>query len=443
MVREAPEELRDGIFSATADQRGANERNEFAYPANPGGAPDDNPLLYQVEQIEPYNPAQNRRPARFASLDPYDPTGIRIGTFVLFPEVEIGAAGFSNVFASPNGRADIAGELRPNLRLVSNWSNHALEFQATGDLSNHREFGSENDRGYRLETRGRLDVTRRTNLQASLRRERGQEDRSAIDAIVAGPRSNVTTDEAAAALTHRFNRLSIQLRGAITDTNVSDSVLGGVTVPDRDETERRVTVRAAWEFKPTFSVFAEVEGNDREFEAASTADNLRRDSDGRRIRAGLSFGNSGEILRGDFSVGYGSQDFDERRLTDADGFIVDANLAWRINGLTSLLFVASSDIPPVTQTVASGAALERAAGLEIRHAFRNHLIGSAGIGGTRRDYAGIDVDETEFTFSLGLEYFLSREVIAFSRYEHTVFRSDFANSDYEADEVRAGVRLRR
>jgi len=464
-VAEPPEDLRDGIFTAdepptedadgadpvTSDQRPESERSEYNFPANPVTPFDgDNPLLFQVEEIEPFDPAQNRRPARFAALDPYDPVGIRIGTFVLFPEVEIAAARYSNVFTSPDGQADIAGELIPNVRLVSNWSNHALEFQAAGDLSNYRKFGTENDRGFTVESRGRIDVTRRTNMQAAVRRQRSQESRGAIDAASTGPRASVMSDEASAALNQRFNRLSVQLRGAVADSNYTETQnldpptgLPGPGINDRDVTERRAAIRASWELKPTLSVFAEVEGNKRAFEAASTADNRRRDSEGSRVRVGVSFGQTSEILRGEASLGRGAQNLEDRRLADASGLIVDANLAWRVTGLTSLLFTASSDISSVTQTANTGAALEQRVGIEARHAFRTNLVGSTGIEFLRRDYAGIDVEESEFVYALGLEYFMSREAVAFTRYQHTVFRSDFQGSDYESDEVRLGLRLRR
>lgn len=441
----------DGSDPENTDQRPQAERTAFEFNANPDAPIDgDNPLLFQIEEIAPFDPAQNRRPSRFATLDPYDPIGIRVGSFVLFPEVEIAAARFSNVFSEPNGQADIALELAPNLRLVSNWSNHALEFQATGDISNYRKFGGENDRGFTIESRGRIDVTRFTNLQTSISRQRSQESRSSIDAVTAGPRASVVADQATAALNHRFNRLSIQLRGGITDSDISptettDPVTGlaGPSIDDRDEIERRAAIRATWEFKPTLSVFAEVEGNDRDFEVASSVDNRRRDSEGSRVRSGVSFGQTSDILRGEVSVGRGMQDLDDARLADASGFIIDANLAWRMTGLTSLLFTAASDITSVTQTANSGAALERRVGLEARHAFRNYLIGSTGFQYTRRDFAGVDVDESEFVYSLGLEYFMNRGAVAFARYEHTVFRSDFENSDYDSDEVRVGLRLRR
>jgi hypothetical protein len=440
-VQADPQLVEDGLDPTRVDQRDSADRGQFDFEANPDPLPDGNELLQQIDRIDPLDPASNRRVAQFAALEPYDPLGIRIGTFVLFPEAELALVRFSNVFSSPDGQSDYAGELRPSLRLVSDWSNHALEVSATGDLSNYTRFSSENDRGFSLEARGRADITRRTNVQGAIRRDRSQEDRSAIDAAQAGERASVTTDAITGSFNHRFNRLSLQLRGGISDTEYADPSTGSLN--DRDVVEKTSAVRASWEFKPTLQVFVDVEGNDRSYQAASSADGRLRNSQGLRLRTGVSFGDSSQILRGEVSLGHARQDLEDRRLEDANGFIADANLAWRINGLTSLLLTASSDISAVTQTANSGAVLERRAGVEARHAFRRHLIGSIGVEGTRRDYAGIDVDETEFALSLGLEYFLSREAVAFTRYEHTVFRSDFAGSDYESDEIRVGLRLRR
>src|SRR5690606_35597821 len=147
--------------------------------------------------------------------------------------------------------------------------------------------------------------------------------------------------------------------------------------------ERALGVRASWEFKPTLFAFAAIEGNERSFERPAASDNLSRDSQARRYRAGVSFGDTSEILRGELSAGYGLQDFDVPGVADIDGVIVEANLAWRINALTSLMFTAGTDLSETT-TVGSGGVIEHRAGVEARHAFRQYLIGSAGIEGMKR-----------------------------------------------------------
>ncbi len=433
-----PTGLLDGEDPTQVDQRPPEDAAVFDNP--PAGY---DPRLFQIDDIAP---ALDRRPRRLFENEPYDPVGVTIGSFLLFPEIEIGATAYSNVFSSPDSEADRAYDILPSARLVSNWSRHALEIRGSADLSSYDEFKTEDDRGFLVEGRGRLDVTRRTNVQAVVSRQRAQESRSAIDAAAAGERASVTTDTLVATGNHRFNRLSLQLRGGITDTAYAGDDATGMTSAnanaDRDVTQKSGALRATWEFKPTLRVFGEVEGQERAFEVAAASDGIKRNSHGARYRTGFDFGSTGAYLRGEIALGYARQDYRDARLIDVDGVILEANLAWRMNALTSLLFNASSDISDTT-TAGSSGVLERRVGVEARHAFRTQLIGSAGLGMAKRDYSGIDIDETQYDITLGLEYYLNRDAAILARYQHTAFLSDFIDGDYTSDEVRIALRLRR
>ncbi|MEW5965239.1 MAG: outer membrane beta-barrel protein [Pseudomonadota bacterium] len=431
-----PEDSGDGADPAVTDAR---SRDDIALFENPR-APDD-VLLFQIEELEPI---ADRRIRRLFAREPFDPVGIRVGSFVLFTEAEVYALWSSNVFRSPIAEGDSSLWVRPYARLVSDWRAHALEFRAEGTFSRYADFSSEDDNGYALDARGRLDVTRRTDIQGGLMRTEADESRSAIDASSAGERPRVTTDQAALAARHRFNRLTLQLRGAVTDTDYSDTRNGTTLIrnDDRDVRQGEVAARASWEFKPTLSAFTDVALVRRDHAAPATSDGLSRDSNGERYRIGLSFGSTGAYLRGEASLGYGRQEADDVRLAVVDGLLFDANLAWRMSEITTLLLTGRSDIEDST-TAGTLGAMTREFGLEARHALRRHLVASAGINLLRRDFAGIDIAEREVRTALGLEYFLAREAVLFGRYQHTDFRSDQPASDFVDDEVRVGVRLRR
>ncbi|MCB1519255.1 MAG: outer membrane beta-barrel protein [Hyphomicrobiaceae bacterium] len=426
----------DGIDPMTIDTRSAEDFDAFENP--PAGY---DPLLFQIEDIDPLSDRRTRRLARF---EPYDPVGIRIGSFVMFPEIEIGGSGYSNVLRSQNPQSDVAIDVRPTVRVVSDWNRHALEFSVASTLSFYNEFDSENDRAYRLEARGRVDITSRTNVQAFAAREYSQESRSAIDANAAGERADLTLHRGGGTISHRFNRLTLQLRGSVNDYQYSDVDVGGVTQSNRDRnyTATEEAIRATWEFKPTLQAFTEVAINQRRYETIAQSDGISRDSDGERYRVGLSFGTTGRVLRGEVAVGYGRQTPTDGRLEPIEGIIVDANIAWRPTELTTVLLNARSDVSETT-TAGSGGVFTRAAGVEVRHAFRRHLIGTAGITYTDQDYVGVPIAENEILGDLGLEYFLSREAVLFGRYRHTRFNSNSPGASYDSDEVKVGVRLRR
>ena len=430
-----PQAAVDGVDPTSIDTRPVEDARLFENPP----APED-PLLFQIEELEPI---LDRRPQRLFRFEPYDPIGIKAGSFVLFPELETSGAFFSNVFRGPGARSDVALDIRPSARLVSNWARHALEFRANGIATYFNEFPSEDDRAYTIEARGRLDFSRRTNLQGGLSRDVAQESRSAPDGRAAGTRADVTTDRATATLNHRLNRLSLQLRGSVTDIAFGSTTDSGVVTDNRTRDYRTTeqAVRATWEFKPTLSTFAEVAINQRDYERLDGA-GIDRSSTGERYRVGLAFGSTGQIVRGETSIGYGIQRPSSALLPDVSGVILDSNVVWRPNAITSVAFNARSDFGE-TQTVGVGGIKSQALGVDLRHELRRYLIGTAGVTTTWSDYEGSTLAETETRFVTGLEYFLSREAIVFGRYTHTDFDSNAASASYTADEVRVGMRIRR
>lgn len=430
----------DGTDPSVVDTRDQEEAQLFEAPSNPPAGFD--PLLFQIEDLDPIR--DNRTTQRLFRREPYDPVGIKVGSFVLFPEFEFSGSYYSNVFRAPNGVSDVALDVLPSARLVSNWDRHALELRSTGDFSFFNDYDSENDKGYLVEGRGRIDITRRTNVQGLISHEQSQESRSALDASSAGSRATVTTDRAEASLNHRFNRLSLQFRGSVADFSYGDTTNGTAIADnsDRDMTQTEETVRATWEFKPTFSVFSEVAVNQRNYDRVAASDLINRSSDGQRYRTGVSFGNTGQILRGEVSIGYGVQTPDDKRLDSVEGLILDANATWRVSDVTSLLFTARSDVSETT-TVGVGGSFNRAAGVELRHELQRYLIASAGITYTTQDSGDGIIDENEWRTALGLEYYVNPETILFSRYAHTKFNAIGSASDYDNDEVHVGVRWRR
>jgi hypothetical protein len=420
----------------TIDARPPEEAALFEDP--PAGY---DPLLFVIEDIDPI--VTDRRPARLFRIEPYDPIGIRIGSFILFPEAEVAGIATNNVEGTAGGHSDVGGEVATRTRLVSNWSRHAVELRAITFSSFYDDHPSEDDRDWTIEGRGRLDVTRRTNLQGLLSRDFGQESRSAIDGVTTGERPDVTTDVAALALNHRFNRLALQLRGSLTDVDFSSTVNGGIitTNADRNSLTREGTLRLSYELKPTFALYVEGGLNRRTYDAAPS-DDILRDSDGERYRLGIDFGGTGQILRGEASIGYGRQNPDDSRLSAVDAFLLDSNLAWRMTELTSLLFLAHTELYDTTTTGSAGV-VSHQIGVEARHAFRTYFVATAGLTYTDNDYDVSPIEESNLTTFVGAEYFANRDIILFGRYQHDAFESNQPASDYHEDSVRLGLRVRK
>lgn len=425
-----------GTDPAASEARDGDDTALFNGP--PAGY---DPLLFQIEDLNPY--MDNRTTKRLFRQEPYDPVGIKVGSFVLFPEVEFGTSYYSNVFHVSGSPSDWSMDVKPGARLVSNWGTHALELRAVGALSFYNDFPTEDDRDYTLEARGRLDITKRSNIQALISRQQYLEDRSALDASSFGTRSVIDTDRAELAYNQRFNRLSYQLRGSVQDYTYSSTEDTGVVTSnrDRDYTIYEETIRTSWEFKPSFSPYFEFAYNHRDYGEAAQGDLINRTSNGQRYRFGVSFGNTGEILRGDISLGYGIQTPEDSRLHSVDGLTIDANATWRATALTSVLFNATTDISETT-TANVGGAFYRMVGVEVRHELRSYLVASAGLIYSNQNSQDGIINDTEWRQTAGIEYYANRNTVLFGKYEHVNFNSIGGPNDYIGDEVHFGVRLR-
>jgi hypothetical protein len=427
---------RDGEPNLDADPRLRSDIDAFEKPAAGYDA-----VAFQIDDVDPI---LDRRPARLARFEPYDPIGIRKGTWIFFPETELSVGRTSNLFRSPVKEGAGFFEIQPTVRAVTNWRIHAIELKASAHNSFHPGFTGENDRAYSFEARSRYDFSKRTNIESLVSHARDQESRSSPDSLDAeSMRPDYLTTRSAIALNHRFNRLSVQLRGAVADTDFQSVRNNDGSVSSNDEKDlltRSAAIRATWEFKPTLFAFTEVSVNDHKYRVAPS-DGISRDSTGQRFLTGVSFGNAGKTWRGEIGVGYGRQKQDDRRLIDVDGIILDANLGWRINELSSLLLLANTDFGSSVTTGQSGS-VARLFGIEGRHAFQRHLIGTASLKQTTTTYGGIDLVEKETTGEVGLEYFLNRSTTVFGRFSHLMFDTNVGGGDYNVDTVRVGMRIR-
>ncbi len=424
----------DGREPIPTDPRSSEDRAAFQGP--PAGY---DALAFQIE----LDPATDARPARLAALEPYTAVGRRVGSWMIFPTLEAGAGGTSNVFRTAAPKSDVLLDVRPTLLAVTDWQRHAVQIKATGLASAYGTFGSENERSYGFEARGRYDITGRSNIEVLAAHSLDQEPRSSLFAPQdARSPTPYVTDKVAVAYNIRFNRLSLQLRGAVTDIAYQPvgTFAGGIlTNAERDLSAKDVALRAAWAFNPGLALFAESALNSQHYRAVPV-DGIGRDSTGDRLKAGVSFGTLSQIWRGEVALGYGRQIARDSRMPNVDGLLLEANLGWKPTGLTSVLVKANTDF--LTSTVpGQGGAVQRLGGVEVRHAFRRHLIGIAGVSYQVADYQGVSLSERTTTAELGFEYFATQSTTLLGRIQHASLESTGAATT-TTDAFRLGVRYR-
>ena len=135
--------------------------------------------------------AQSVTPMPLPGAD-HQPTGLRAGSFVMFPSVETGVAVTDNVAESPTDpRSDIGYFVAPSLRIESDWVRHSVSVDASSRVIHYFDNPSEDETEFDIRSRTRIDVRSDTTVELTSSYNLEQEGRGSID-VPAQPPSHRT-----------------------------------------------------------------------------------------------------------------------------------------------------------------------------------------------------------------------------------------------------------
>ena len=397
------------------------------------------------------DPALAAKPQKAAAddpVDPFAPVGIKLGTFEFFPEVTTLGIGTDNALGNArNHKADAIIEVRPALGFRSDWASHSLS-GGIGLVDDwHRSYSSEDTLELDASLAGRIDLTKRINLEAEAAYNQALEGRGDIevpDAAISKPK--VTTGRAALRYNQRFNRLAISLGATHVVTDHADTALADGTIlsrADENTAEDGVTFRAGYEWLDGYEFFGEVGTSRLTYERAALSDGIKRDGDRRLVRAGVKV-LTGKTIEGEAAIGWREFDPDDGRLVAIDGVVFEATLRFRPSELTTVSLSGQSDIGGTSIAGAAGV-LNRSGRLEVQHNLTRSFIVIAGLGLAVKDFQGSGSKETTADANLDLEYLISRQWAILGGFDTTSTTTEASGAPDSAiaeNRIRAGLRWR-
>jgi hypothetical protein len=421
-------------------------RAKPAPPPQTGGRSGAPQTAARAAYGDAYKPtdAPLRRP-RPPVVDPYEAPGLRVGTFVLRPSLEVSRGVDSNPAHLP-GRGGSAFMLYDStLSARSQWSRHEAGFDLRGSYSDYDSTPASNRPLVDAKAYTRIDVSRNTqvNLEGRYLLSTDYPGSPNLPADIAKlPIFN--TFGGSVGLTQRFNRLELSAKANVDRTIYQDSKLTDGTMSsnhDRDYNQYGGAVRASYEVFPGVKPFVEVGADTRRHDLAFDRNGFQRDSSALTPKVGTTFAFAGK-LTGEVSVGYMAREFKDPALQDLNGVIADASLIYAATGLTTATLTASSRADEVVVAGVSGA-LRRDVGLQIDHAFRRWLIGTLRFGYGLDDYVGFDRTDHRTSLGAAIAYKLNRTMSVKGEYRHDTLRSNVSGVDYSANVFLVGMKLQR
>ena len=386
-----------------------------------------------------WNVAERARPA-------YDPAGIRAGSFLLFPSVELGVSRDDNIYRKRQGEErDSIRSVRPRLYGVSQWRNHEINLDAGVDATFFGKSGKEDATNWFASAAGRLDITRDAWVRAAVGLRELHEERGDPNSprTATRPVSRQLLSARVEAF-RRVSRLSLGVEGRYADIAYEDAVetVGGgrVVQNDRDRGQGEVAARIGWELAPGYEAFVRATRNIRRYDRLQGEDRYDRDSDGTQVAAGARL-DLGSVLSGDLFVGYRKQAYeDDDRLPTAEGLSYGGSLTWNVTPLTTVHGTARRTVDESTLRRASGY-LSTALQFGVDHELRRNLLIGASIGLTNNRYEGIAREDDILSGSIRGTWLIRRNLHMDFGYRLQQRDSTVARDDYDKNFVWLNVRV--
>lgn len=342
---------------------------------------------------------------------PYEPIGIRLGTFLLKPSL---SQGISHEKTKTGDVSTSRTFWQTGLKgsLTSDWSRHQLTIDAEGTHQRNISGTGETEPKVNINGDLRLDLSNDTiaNLRAGYGFER--EDSSDPNAVNgATVQSGVHKFTAGASIKRDFGLIRGTL-GADFDREVYGDVKlqdgSRLNLSDRNFSKGTLTGRIGYELSPALIPYLEASVGRSFYDEKQDALGYERSALMLAGRTGVEI-DLGEKLRGDLGIGYKRASFDDSRLAALQGFAIDGSVFWSPQRGTDLRLGLRTGLEPSTTPGQSGY-IEYVTSADLTHEIRDNLVARLSGAYTWRDFKSATVipNQTVYTVGTGLTWSLNR-----------------------------------
>lgn len=382
------------------------------------------------------------RPRAPFEADPFEPQGLRAGSFILRPSLDQGIRATSNADNSASGSSGVLSETALRLNARSDWASHLATLDATGIFEKNLsgQYVS-NPRG-QIDAALRLDMSDDIRLNFGLGYSVNREDASDPNGISAArTRPLVHNLSAQAGVERDIGKIFARAVARVNNTRYGNAKLFNgdqLDQSDRNNTYVSMTLRGGFEVSAIIRPFAEVEIGRRIYQ---NDNGLDRNATQLGLRTGLQI-NSGEKLNGEFSVGYIGARSEDDRLRDTGGLSLDAAMNWSPQRGTDVQFGLRTYLDS-SPDIGGNSSILYLANINVTRMIRANLSLNARLDASVRDNRDGSGTDYGMGAEAGATYWFNRFFGVDGKLRHEFIKSDVASRDYQSNSVYLGVKLRR
>lgn len=408
-------------------------------PAYPGVSPERrSPQRIADEAARGVAVADRSRPD-------YQPLGVRVEGFIVYPKIEIDANASNNIYEQENGPGDVYLSGRASVLAQSDWTRHELTFDANVGQRIFADLTDENTTTYSVRLAGKLDVNRDFMLSGQLMHRYDYISRGVVEEVFR-TREPTKFDENRAMLagTYRFNDLKAMVSADYRTRDYRSSVTpNGTFLPQSQRDYDSFTLRGKLNYaiSPDRSVFV---SGQREWKRTNIQMTPDRDVDVTEILVGLE-SEITPLIRGSIGVGYIRADFQDDQIPARDGLGFEADVDYLFSELTTFSLSADRELRDVTSINLPGS-LSTTLALGVDHELQRNLILSGVAKYGHGEYidspvSNVSGETTRYGVSVGALYLVNRNVQLTASLELTRRETERTTFDATADVIEGGIGL--
>lgn len=387
----------------------------------------------------------------------YDPLGIHLGSFYIYPSADLSESYDSNIFATPGGGqpnnsivSDFYTELRPALGIRSDWNQHAVGLALAGDFKRYADHTTENVNNFAVQGVGRYDIETGTYFLADAGYVLGHEPRSSPSAGFGKNPVEYHVTEGDLAFVREPGPIKLRVDATVTSYSYNDQVTNTgaqINETQRDRIEYVLAPRVAYEFAPPYLAFVRFVGNERQYAHRTDQAGFNHSSHGYEGDAGFGFQITNLIVA-EVYAGYLVQEYEDHRFSNENGVAFGGNLQWNVTQQTSIKASASKSIAETSRPVQgptglanSPSADESQVLLVVEQEIQRNILGLASFGYVRDVFNDVNRTDNTYEGNLGARYLINRNLSATADVTLTHRDSNVFIGNYDELVATVGIKL--
>jgi hypothetical protein len=408
------------------------------------------PSSNTVPSAELVSTAEEDIPVMLRPRPEFDPIGIPIGSFLLFPQLGLDGSYDTNVFrTATNDLNDYFFTIAPSVKLKSQWNRGMLEFYGGMSDYQYAKYTQESLADWDVGADGRYDIVGAGPNDVGATSLYANGSISELHELLSSPNTvgnqkspnRYYNDHGEIDGTTQPGRLGFSVGGVFDRFDYLETPLNGggfINNTDRNFDDYQGYAKSFYDFSPGYSGFVRATYESRDFDQHLDRTGVDRSSNGYKVDGGVDLQIS-HLVSGEVYLGALKYDF-AAPLRNLTGIDYGVQLDWLA---TPLMTVHLTGGRTLTQVVLPGTAIMigDSVGASADYELRRNIIIQAHATYVAASYPGLTRHDAYPDLGIGVKYLLNRHLSLNASYDYTDRTTDATGEDFRDSTIMVGINL--